>query len=511
MPSKRGSVGRSVVRFLAVGLIALPLGACNTDQLLDVTDPALVPPEGVGTPEAVGSLINGALRDFYIAYSGAGDDAYIATSGDMSDELYNGDTFTTRIALDQRRNQSLALGNSTDAPYSRLHKARTSSRRAAYAVKVITQSATDFARLRAIEGYTWLTFAEGWCSNVPFSTVPDSGAIDPANIHYNAPITTQAMLDSAISRFNEALASNPTDRLAQVGKARALLGKTGATQADQVAYLQQAAAVVAAIPSTSVVLIEHSPNSAGQNNPIWSLMANGRYGVSNLEGAQTAGGAAIAPDDTTGIGGSGLPRVGPQRTTAAAAEGIAYRGLQDPRVSWRYTGGAFSSATRKELFDMNNPNAEADIPLASGVEAKLIVAEAQLAAGDVAGWLTTLNALRANPALITILHPQQIQVFPTAMAPLADPGTATGRVALMFQERALWLFDTGHRLGDMRRLVRNYDRLLGTTGVYTTTSVFPSGPYYRGGTYGTDVSFLVPQSETNNPFYVSAQCVTSTP
>lgn len=515
MASNHGSVRRSLVRLLAAGAVALPLAACNTDQLLDVTDPALIPPEGVGTPEAVGSLFNGALRDFYIAYSGAGDDAFISSAGDMSDEFYNGDTFTTRIALDQRRNQSLALGNSTDAAYSRLHKARTAARRAAYAVQTVTGSATDFARLRALEGYVYVTFAEGWCSNVPFSAVPDSGAIDPANITYNAAIGTQAMLDSAISRFNEALANNPGDRLAQIGKARALRSKTGTTGAANIAFLQQAAAAVATVPSTFVQLIEHSPNSGGQNNPIWSLMANGRYGVSNLEGAANAAGTvAIAPDDTLGIGPKPNPFVaytGPQRTTANSAEGIAYRGLQDPRVSWRLTGAAFSTATRKELFDMNNPSAEADIPLASGVEARLIEAEAALAAGDVPTWLSKLNGLRAQPSLIVGLHPQQVQVFPTTMAALVDPGTPQSRVQLMFQERALWMFGSGQRLGDMRRLVRNWDLILGTVGTYTTTTVFPSGPYYRSGTYGNDVSFLVPQSETNNPLYTPAQCVTTTP
>lgn len=513
--SKQGSARRSLLRMLAAGAVALPLAACSTDQLLDVTDPALIPPEGVGTPEAVGSLFSGALRDFYVAYSGAGDDAYISSSGVMSDELYNGDTFTTRIGLDQRRNQSLALGNSTDAAYSRLHKARTAARRAAYAVKTVTGSATDFARLRALEGYIYVTFAEGWCSNVPFSSVPDSGAIDPANITYGAAIGTQAMLDSAISRFNEALANNPSDRLAAIGKARALRSKSGGNQAAQIAYLQQAAAAVAAVPTTFVQLIEHSPNSAGQNNPIWSLMSNGRYGVANLEGASNAAGTvAIAPDDTAGIGPKPnpfTPYTGPQRTTATSAEGIAYRGLQDPRVPWRLTGAAFSTATRKELFDMNNPNAESDIPLASGVEARLIEAEAALASGDIPGWLAKLNALRAQPALIVGLHPQQVQVFPTALPALADPGTPVARVQLMFQERALWMFDTGQRLGDMRRLVRNWDTILGTSGQFTTSTVFPTGVYYRGGTYGNDVSFLVPQSETNNPFYNSAQCVTSTP
>ena len=42
------------------------------------------------------------------------------------------------------------------------------------------------------------------------------------------------------------------------------------------------------------------------------------------------------------------------------------------------------------------------------------------------------------------------------VTPLTDPGDAKGRVALLFQERAEWLYLTGHRQGDLRRLLRQY-------------------------------------------------------
>src|SRR3954447_3302351 len=156
-PGRRGR--RSLARLMAVASIGLPLAACNTDKLLDVSDPATVPPEAVNTPEAVTSLFYGAIRDFNIAYSGAGDDAYIISSGLLTDELYNGDTFTTRIAIDQRAQQAPQFGNVQDVAYSRLHRARFASRRAAYAVKTITPSDVGtYARLRALEGYTYVTF-----------------------------------------------------------------------------------------------------------------------------------------------------------------------------------------------------------------------------------------------------------------------------------------------------------------------------------------------------------------
>jgi hypothetical protein len=64
-------------------------------------------------------------------------------------------------------------------------------------------------------------------------------------------------------------------------------------------------------------------------------------------------------------------------------------------------------------------------------------------------------------------------------------------VDLLFSERAFWMFATGHRLGDMRRLIRQYSR--------SAEDVFPSGTYLKGGSYGTDVNLPMPQEEGNNP------------
>jgi hypothetical protein len=61
----------------------------------------------------------------------------------------------------------------------------------------------------------------------------------------------------------------------------------------------------------------------------------------------------------------------------------------------------------------------------------------------------------------------------------------------LFRERAFWMYLTAHRLGDMRRLVRQYGRGLET--------VYPTGSYFKGGSYGTDAVLVPHQDETNNP------------
>src|SRR4029077_8494935 len=113
--------------------------------------------------------------------------------------------------------------------------------------------------------------------------------------------------------------------------------------------------------------------------------------------------------------------------------------------------------------------------LADGIEARLIQAEAALHVQDTLTWRATLNHLRAT-------------AFPVPLDMLSDPGSDTARVSLTFRERAFWLFLTGHRQGDLRRLVSQYGRAPNT--VYPT-GVYPGGP----GHYGSDVTVPIPAEE----------------
>jgi len=74
----------------------------------------------------------------------------------------------------------------------------------------------------------------------------------------------------------------------------------------------------------------------------------------------------------------------------------------------------------------------------------------------------------------------------------------------MFRERAFWMYLTGHRLGDLRRLVRQYGR--------GEESVYPTGAYHKQGlTRGGQAALRVPQPEENNPKYQPAACTQDTP
>ncbi|HEY2026803.1 MAG TPA: tetratricopeptide repeat protein [Gemmatimonadaceae bacterium] len=478
------------------------LSACNTDKLVAVTDPALLTPQNVTNGAAIPGLVQGAYSLLVGGYSGFGDDAFLSSSALISDEVYWGDTFTTRQAGDIRTVQPAALGNLSDSAFARLQGARINARRAFAAINTFPGFTTGGdvatkAQLRAVEAYTYVTISEGWCNSVPFSVVPDTGLVDANSLIPGSPLTTLQMNDTAIARFTDALALDPTNSFAKIGKARALLNE---------GRYAEAGAAVAGVPDTYVFFLEHSTNSGRENNPMAALEQNGRYGVSNLEGALAANGVnALRPDTSTA-------------TTAPSAEGLNFRSAHDPRIPYSPNGakGNCFTSSIKCWLNNNYPDYNADVPMASGVEARLVEAEAALNAGDIVTYLGKMNGLRAQSTnLIAKLYPAQKQTFfdPSgavkALPPLADPADPTTSAAtqfaarrdLLFRERAFWMYNTGHREGDLRRLSRNY-------GV-PTANAFPSGPYFRGGSYGNDVSYPVPFNEANNPNYNPASCSTT--
>lgn len=496
----RGKRARALPGLALAGLAALA-GGCNTDKVIAVSDPNSLTPGAVNTSGATPALAQGAIFLFRGGYSGFGGDAFLSSSALVTDEFYWGDTFTTRQAIDQRVFQPASLGNVPDGAFVNLQQARIQARRAyAQAVNFSTASTASSdsvtrATMRTIEGYVYVTLSEGWCGSVPFSIVPDSGTIDPTALTYTAPIGTVAMNDSAIARFNEALALNPNYSLAKIGKARALLNE---------GRFSDAAAAVTSVTDTYVYLLEHSANSGNENNPIASLQQNGRYGVSNLEGGTTT--------SSSGVVSALRPDASSPALTNAAAAGLPFRAIADPRIPFELSpykskGACFSTAATCFIND-NYPTFASSVPLASGVEARLIEAEAAYQAGDYTTMLAKLNALRANAAnLIPRLYPQQKQVYnPITLAALPASAVADQNTArqTMWAERAYWLFNTGHRQGDLRRYARApYN--------FATNKLFPSGPYFRNGNYGNDVAFPVPFNEINNPNYNPASCSTTTP
>lgn len=155
------------------------------------------------------------------------------------------------------------------------------------------------------------------------------------------------------------------------------------------------------------------------------------------------------------------------------------------------------------------------------MEARLIEAEAAYNSGNAAGMITILNALRANTALyacptgISLTNYTCPATTPT-LAPLTDPGSDASRLQLLYKERAYWLYVTGHRLGDMRRLARTASTGLSGYGAITggVNAVFPTGAYtFQLPNFGSEVTLAVPQfEETVNPnFKLARDCDVTKP
>jgi hypothetical protein len=169
---------------------------------------------------------------------------------------------------------------------------------------------------------------------------------------------------------------------------------------------------------------------------------------------------------------------------------LPFASAKDPRVP---VSGGSSANAKTPGIDKSTPWVGAmwtartqPIIVVSGVDARLIEAEAKLNAADYAGMTAILNALRATP-------PSLGPITPTAMSALTAPTTKDAAVDLFFREKAFWQFGRGQRLGDLRRLVRQYGR--------SADSVFPSGTFYKGGSYSTDVNAPVPDVEKSNPLF----------
>jgi len=412
--------------------------ACNPNRALDVKDVDVVSPGQLNDKSALPTLRNGVLSTFQLAFSGGADlangghEGQATMSGLLGDEFLNAESFPDRISVDQR--DIIPSNLSLVALFLDLSRARASADFASSQYNKLDAGAVGQSEVLSLAGFSYILFGENYCSGVPFSTIDAGG-----NITYGDPQTRDEVLQIAVAKFDSAITIATTQadadllNLARVGKARALL---------DLARFADAAAAATAVPTTFEYLVRSSSNSLRQNNGIWNYTANTfAFSVPEREG------------------GNGLP----------------YLSAKDPRLEVVATGQrGFDRATPFNL-QLKYPDLQSNVVLASGIEARLIQAEAQFRAGTPGPAMATLNAIRAIAGL----------------APLADPGNDVGRTNLLFRERAFWMWGTAHRLGDMRRLVRQYSR--------TQDSVFPVGEYHKGGEYGDDVNFPVSSDERNNP------------
>jgi hypothetical protein len=438
--------GRFMTGIVAAAL--LTASACSNvkDELLEPQHPNIVDPSAVGSADAADALRIGALG--YLRTVTAGGESLWLYGGLITDEWKSSDTFLQRNETDQRAIQT-NNGNINTA-YNNIQQSRGYIRDAIEQMaEWLPDSTAKRGELYFALGFIEMQMAESFCNGIPLG-LARNGVVDYSDPSYkpltNVEVYTLAMahVDSAIALINaQPGADAKYTTSAAIAKARILVDLN---------HADQAAALLGAVPTNFQYLLTFAQTSG--DNGLWSLNTNqGRYTVSDSA-------------DITGTIQNALPFVS----------------AHDPRVP--------VTDPKKKGFDGQTNLLDfaiarsASIPLVSGIDARLIEAEARLAADDFAGMTAILNTLRASAQTIG-------SVKTTPMAALATPATKDEAVTLYFREKAFWTFGRGQRLGDERRQIRQYGR--------TQDEVFPTGSFFKNGLYGIDVNLPVTDTERTNP------------
>ena len=442
--------------------------ACSTDNLLQAAHPDLINPGDIQSPDGANALRLGAMRRWVATTAGPNSNGNESTwlfGGLLVDEWGTSSTFVQNDQVDERR--ATSDNTTVTNAFRSLNRVRTAVNQALPLMRQFRPTeATNIAELYFARAFAEMQLASDFCNGIPLS----DAANPDGSISYGNPLSVDSVFKIAISTADSGIALATASDTATVNilnglrviKARAQMGLD----------LKAAAAATAnLVPTTSVYNHTFSLSTATIGaNGIWGQpMSNRRY----LVGDSVEGNAR----------------------NLLVANAIPFFSANDPRLPAKFTvtvTGTRTDTTKSQdgltnsrtttLYDQTT-----SVAVTSGLDARLIEAEAALAAGNVNGangMIPILNTLRGTRfQLGTVQSP--------VMPPLADPGTPAGRIDLLFREKAFWTFTRGQRLEDMRRLVRYYGRAV--------TSVYPEGVHYRGGTYGTDVTLLIPQEEQNNP------------
>ena len=455
------------VRCLSGAVALLIAAACSTETLLEVDDPDLIDPTDVQSLEGALGLRTGALGRFRSITAGA--ESTWLFGGLLADEWSTSSTFVQNDETDQRRIQT--NNSSVTGMFRNLARVRTATNQAISTLKEFAPTNTaDIAEMYFARGFAEMQLAQDFCNGIPLTEVRSDTTI------YGVPLPVADVFERAIASYDSGLAVVEMDttgsasvlfvkRALRIGKARALLGVARYAEANTVL---RGASGTDTIPTSFAY--QHTFVATSGQNTIWAQGASSRrYTVGDsLEG---------------------------NARNLLVRNAIPFFSARDTRlpVSYRVTTNSKDPSLRDTTKSQDGLTFSrtttlygrfTSVDVVNGIDARLVEAEAALQADDATRMFRILNQLRASP-------PKLGEVQPAARPALVDPGTFEARVDLLFREKAFWTFSRGQRLGDLRRLIRQYGR--------APENTFPEGQHYKGGTYGSDVNLPVPEDEKNNP------------
>ncbi len=412
---------------------AVGLGGCTDflNDLVDVDAPDRITAATYEVPENVPTLIAGMVADFECALTG-----YVAASGVAGDEIMITDALTAPEMLDKRewltRGLGGAWGSSTCDFWSEstppIYRPMSTARWQADNVLTLLEGWTDaevadrdlyIAKAAAYAGYALTILGEVMCE-VPL----DMGtAMTPAQIfaeagdRFDRAITAAQAAGSAADEFLN---------MARVGLARARLNGGD---------LSGAATAAQAVPAGFVKTAGYSTTSTRRYNDVYQY----------VQGNST--------------------------TIDPHYRAMQFDGVDDPRVPV-FDTGRLTPGVNLPLWDQTKyATRDAPIEIATWEEAQLIIAEAEVDAGNLANAVAIINALHTAAGL-------------PATFSSADANQIMDQI---IYERQAEFFLEGQRFGDIRRYNVPLDPAPGT-------------PYHTGGEYLDNRCFPIPGIESDaNP------------
>ena len=413
------------LRAAAVGALAITAAgaaaACGdtVDRLLTVETPSRLADSAFLVAANARPIVNSAQVDFECAYH-----SYVVASGLAAGELADGSLTAARWSYDRREvnpaealyatNSCVDIGVYTPISTARFTNDQALDRLATWTDAEVLNRAALRLNAAVYAGYSYVLLAEGFCS---------------AAVNVGPELTTANVLDSAEARFTAAIALAQTvtgarrDTLlnaAYVGRARARLGRGNRTGAADDA---------GRVPLGFVLNATAGSAPDRRQNRVWAQNNQGLV-------------VTVAP---------------------------AYRNLGDPRVRVTDAGRNAADGLSRLFTQGKYASLGAPVPIASGVEAQLILAEAQ---GGPTG-VATLNALRARAGVgLPALTAAQAADFQTTL----------------YEERRRELFLQGTRWFDLRR---GNLPLVPAVG-----AIYPVGATgAKGGAYGDQRCWPLPDVE----------------
>jgi len=428
------------------------------DRLLAAPDPDVINPATVNSPAAAEALRIGALGRVRTITAG-GEGAWML-GGLLADEWKSGDTFLQRNETDQRIIQE--NNANVQGMMREIYRVRTTAREALNALKEYVPGTPSYhGQMYWAMAIAEITLAEAFCNGTPLGDASTGAPV------YGPPLTNQQVFQLALAHADSAVSlASGTDATSTA--IRHAANVTKARIQINLGQFTSVAATLAAVPTNYQNLATFALTSG--DNQIWSLNANQKRWVVG---------------DSFDTGGRIL-------------NALPFASAGDPRI--KVTGNSTATSPAGKSFDgstsfisQTNFGRSESTPLVSGLDARLFEAEALLQASNFTGMMTILNGLRAAP-------PNLGTFTPAAMAALPAPANRDAAIDVYFREKAFWTFGRGQRMGDLRRLVRQYGR--------SQANVFPSGQFFKGGQYGSDVNFPVTVDEQNNPEFTG--CINRT-